>query len=75
LLPPVSIGLAACDVLHDEGAALAARIARAGGRVTRRTYPGMIHGFVSLPHVAPTATAALADLARDVRRSMTGDAP
>ena len=47
---------AECDVLHDEGVALAQRYARDGGIVDHIEAAGMIHGFFGL---APLITGAL----------------
>ncbi len=69
-LPSTSIGLAECDILHDEGVALADRMAANDIAVTCRTYPGMIHAFISLPHVTPTALVALANMGSDVKAAM-----
>lgn len=41
-LPPATIALAEIDLLHDDGAALAARLPGA----TARTFDGMVHGFI-----------------------------
>ncbi len=69
-LPPTSIGLAQYDILHDEGRALAEQLTTSGTCVTQRTYPGMIHAFISLPHVTPMALTALADMGADIRAAM-----
>ena len=66
-LPPVSIGLAECDILHDEGLALADRLKADGTPVNLRVYPGQIHAFVSLPHVTPAAETAIREMAEDLR--------
>jgi len=66
-LPPVSIGLAECDILHDEGVVLAERLEAAGNPVSLRVYPGQIHAFVSLPHVTPAAEVAIREMAEDMR--------
>lgn len=65
-LPPVSIITAEFDPLRDEGALLAQRIIEAGGEASLRCYPGMVHGFASLPHVTPAATAAIRHLSADI---------
>ena len=66
-LPPVSIGLAECDILHDEGCALAQALEGAGVPARLRVYRGQIHAFVSLPHVTPAAEIAIRDMAHDLR--------
>lgn len=65
-LPPVSIMTAEFDPLRDEGALLAQRLIGAGVKVSYRCYEGMIHGFASLPHVTPVATAAIQHLSREI---------
>lgn len=69
-LPPTSIGLAQCDILHDEGVFLNQRLQAAGVPTSLRIYEGMIHAFISLPHLTSTARMALADMARDIRIAM-----
>eukprot|EP00276_Gloeochaete_wittrockiana_P007530 CAMPEP_0184643988 /NCGR_PEP_ID=MMETSP0308-20130426/785_1 /TAXON_ID=38269 /ORGANISM="Gloeochaete witrockiana, Strain SAG 46.84" /LENGTH=300 /DNA_ID=CAMNT_0027072273 /DNA_START=319 /DNA_END=1221 /DNA_ORIENTATION=+ len=60
-LPPATIVLAECDVLHDDGALYADAIRSAGGRVLLLDYPGMVHGFWM---VAETYDAAKESLLR-----------
>ena len=66
-LPPATVVLAQCDVLHDEGAAYAARLQSAGIPVTLRDYPGVTHGFIRLHNLVDTAAQAVADVAADLR--------
>lgn len=55
---PAFVILAGCDVLSDEGAAYAARLS-AESSATLRSWPGQIHGFVSMGGVIPQAREAL----------------
>ena len=66
-LPPAVVVLAEHDVLHDEGAAYAARLQEAGVPVTLRRYPGMTHGFIRLHNLVDTAGQAVRDVASDLR--------
>ncbi|MCQ8242088.1 alpha/beta hydrolase fold domain-containing protein [Rhizosaccharibacter radicis] len=70
-LPPVLIALAECDVLHDEGAALAEALALAGVPVRALTYRGMPHSFLEAMSISPDSARAFDDAAawlRDVLR-------
>lgn len=57
---PATIITAECDVLCDEGAAYARRLAAAGVAVGHRCYEGMVHSFFLLPE--------LFDIAEEARR-------
>lgn len=59
---PAFVVLAGHDVLHDEGAAYAARLATEA-TATLRVWPGQIHGFVSMGRVIPEAAEALSAIA------------
>tara|TARA_B100000378_G_scaffold233676_1_gene199441 strand:+ start:7083 stop:8042 length:960 start_codon:yes stop_codon:yes gene_type:complete len=61
-LPPTLILTAEFDPLRDEGAALAECLAQAEVDATLHCYPGMIHGFVSLPHLTFVASSAVQKL-------------
>jgi acetyl esterase len=66
-LPPAYVVTAGYDPLADEAALYARRLAEAGGAVTRRHYPGQIHGFFTMGKVIraalPAADEAAAALA------------
>lgn len=71
-LPPAHVITAECDVLHDEGVALAAALADAGVPVVHRDYPGMIHGFFGYPPEIDGAEAARADAIGALRGALHG---
>jgi acetyl esterase len=70
-LPPATILTAEFDPLRDEAEAYADRLRAAGVQVFGRRYLGVIHGFTSMPLVTPMAERSIADLAQDLRISMT----
>lgn len=61
-LPPALILTAGHDPLSDHGTRYALALRDAGSRATLLDYPDTIHGFVSLPGVAPPARRALRDI-------------
>jgi acetyl esterase len=63
-LPVTLVQIAEHDVLADEDAELASRIAAAGPAVEVSTYPGMVHGFWRHPELFDAAEEALAEAAR-----------
>lgn len=69
-LPPVSIIVGDADPLHDEGEALATRLAAAGVAVRLRRYAGMVHGFAGLPTLTPVAGEALSAMASDLKTAL-----
>jgi acetyl esterase len=66
-LPVTLVQIAEHDVLVDEDAELARRIAAAGATVEVTTYPGMIHGFWRHPELFDASEVALAETARFLR--------
>jgi acetyl esterase len=70
-LPPATIVSAEYDPLRDQVEAYAARLREAGIPVIGRRYLGMIHGFMSMPHVTAMATRALADVSEDLKSGLT----
>ena len=65
-LAPAIIGVAELDPLRDQGLAYAAALRAAGIDVFARSYPGLIHAFGAMYHIAPAADAALDELAREL---------
>lgn len=60
-LPPSLVLTDGFDVLRDEGEAYADRMKAAGVSVTKKRYPGMIHGFIAMDRLIPTAKTAQLD--------------
>jgi acetyl esterase len=58
-LPPAYVATAGFDPLRDEGNAFADRLREAGVPVTLHRHPGLIHTFVNLTAICPTARAAM----------------
>jgi acetyl esterase len=66
---PAIVTAAECDVLHDEGAAYAEALRRAGVPVEFREYPGMIHGFFGMVPGVDDAMNAQRAVAAAFRRA------
>ncbi len=64
---PAVVLTAEHDPLRSEGDAYAARLADAGVSVTRRSYDGMIHGFIRMPALVDDALRALDEVAAALR--------
>ena len=69
--PPALIMTAEYDVLCDEGEAYADRLRAAGVEVTSLCYPGMVHGFLMMDALTPTAVTAMAEIAGFLERMLT----
>lgn len=63
-LPPAYVITASHDVLRDEGVAYAGRLEAAGVLSVHDPVEGVIHGFFSMPGLAPISTAAVQRAAR-----------
>jgi len=58
-LPPAYVATAGFDPLRDEGDAYAERLREAGVPVTLHRHPGLVHTFINLTAVSPSARAAM----------------
>jgi acetyl esterase/lipase/DNA-binding FadR family transcriptional regulator len=67
-LPPLFVSAAELDPLHDDSAALAARLAGAGVTHEFRRYAGVHHGFMQMAAFLPEAERAFDDAAAFVRK-------
>jgi acetyl esterase/lipase len=56
-LPPAVIVTAGLDPLHSEGCDYARRLRHAGVEVVHRDFPGLFHGFMTIPSFPPAASA------------------
>ncbi len=56
-LPPAVIVTAGLDPLHSEGCDYARRLRDAGVRVVHRDFPGLFHGFLTIPSFPPANSA------------------
>jgi acetyl esterase len=66
--PPAVVVTAEFDPLRDEGEAYADRLEAVGVTVERARYDGLIHGFVDMAAVSPSAERAVADTVERFRR-------
>ena len=64
-LPPAVVVIAGHDPLRDEGVAYADALETAGVSVTRLSYQGGVHGFLTMP-MLDLAQRARADISREV---------
>ena len=71
-LPPALVLTAEFDVLADQGRAYAGRLHDAGVTAVHRRYNGMLHDFVTLPGLFPSAWDAIDDIAAFSREAFDG---
>ncbi len=67
---PAWIGLAGCDILHDEGVAYAERLREAGVEVELHDWPGVTHDFIRMGRAIPQAGEAVRAAARALRAAL-----
>jgi len=70
-LPDALVLAAEYDPLAAEDAVYAAKLLQAGVRVAYTCYPGMIHGFYSMPGIFTQSGAAIDDVAEALRAAFS----
>jgi acetyl esterase len=69
-LAPAYVATAGFDPLRDEGEAYGALLAAHGVPTEVRRYPSLVHGFVHIVGTGHDAPAAMAEIARVLRRAL-----
>jgi acetyl esterase len=69
-LPPALVITAEFDVLHTDGVRYAERLMEAGVRVLYRDYPGVPHGFVTMPRLSKDGDQALDLMAVELSKAL-----
>lgn len=70
---PAWMGLAGCDLLHDEGILYADRLRQAGVPLTLREWPGVTHDFIRMGRALPQAGQAIRAAAEALRQALSGN--
>jgi len=71
-LPPAYVATAGFDPLRDEGDAYAERLREAGVPVTLHRHPGLVHTFINLTAICPSARAAMLQACGALRMGLAG---
>jgi acetyl esterase len=71
-LPPAYVATAGFDPLRDEGDAYALRLREAGVPVALHRHPGLVHTFINLTAICPSARQAMLEAAGAVRMGLAG---
>ncbi len=69
-LPPACLTIAECDVLAEQGLAMAARLREAGVSARADVYRGATHSFLEAVSIAPIARKAIDDGATWLRETL-----
>lgn len=69
-LAPAWIGLAGCDLLHDEGVLYASKLRQAGVMVDLCEWPGVTHDFIRMGRALPQAGEAIRAAAAALRTAL-----
>jgi acetyl esterase len=69
-LPPAYVATAGFDPLRDEGDAYALRLREAGVPVALHRHPGLVHTFINLTAICPSARTAMLEAAGALRMGL-----
>jgi acetyl esterase len=72
-LPPALVITAQVDVLRGDGLAYVDRLVEAGVPTVHRDYPGVPHGFVTMPRLCREADQALDLVAAEMSQALHGE--
>jgi acetyl esterase/lipase len=69
-LPPAYVAVAGFDPLRDEGIAYAERLREAGVPTALRLHPGLVHTFINLTAICPSAQSAMLEACGALRMGL-----